>query len=162
MSYELASFLTSVFESSGEIRVATSKSSLKRQLPVQVSLRISTTGIVDFVIDGSALLWMVPWTADGTVVDFTDNMKQILAKKLILGDIHLVFDRYYEYSTKGETRSARVNGASRVHQLLLHNKLPSQKTVLAVSENKKQLIRHIIKLLSEDKSIIPCRIYQES
>jgi hypothetical protein len=78
----------------GEMRVATSKSSLKRQL--QVSSRISTTGIVDFVIDGSALLWVVPWPADGTVVDYTDNMKQILVKELILGDVHLVFDGYYD------------------------------------------------------------------
>jgi hypothetical protein len=68
--------------------------------------------LVDFVIDGSALLWVVPWPPDDTLVDYTDNMKQILAKKLILGDVHLVFDRNYEYSTKGETRSARVNGAS--------------------------------------------------
>jgi hypothetical protein len=111
-----------MFESTGEMRAATSKTPLKGQLQVEVSSRISTTGIVDFVIDGSALLRVVPWPADGTVVDNTDNMKQILANKLILGDVHLVFDRYYEYSTKGETRSDRVNGASRVHQLLLHNK----------------------------------------
>jgi hypothetical protein len=64
-------------------------------------------------------------------------MKQILAKTLILGDVHLLFDRHYEYITKGETRNARVNGASQIHQLLLHNKLPSQKTTLTVSENKK-------------------------
>jgi hypothetical protein len=96
---------------------------------------------------------VVPWPADGTVVDYTDNMKQILAKKLILGDFHLVFDRYYEYSTKGETRSARINGASRVHQLLLHNKLPPQKTVLTVSENKRQFIRLITKLLKKNHSM---------
>jgi hypothetical protein len=37
LSYELAAFPTSMFDSTGEMRAATSKSSLKRQLQVQIS-----------------------------------------------------------------------------------------------------------------------------
>jgi BRCT domain type II-containing protein len=80
-----------MFESTGVMRAATSKSSLKQQLQVQVSSRISTIGIVNFVFEDSALLWVVPRPAAGTFIDYTDNMKQILAKKLILRGVHLVF-----------------------------------------------------------------------
>ncbi|KAG0729036.1 hypothetical protein GWK47_031207 [Chionoecetes opilio] len=49
------------------------------------------------------------------------------------------FDRYYEYSTKGVTRSARNTEASRVHQLKLQRSCITE-SILTVTENKKQLI----------------------
>ena len=62
-----------------------------------------------------------------------------------------MFDRYYDYSTKSVTRRARASGVSRVHKLQLNTKLPPQKTVLTVTENKKQLINLIVNVLIEDE-----------
>ena len=108
LSYELAPVPTSMFDPTGEMRAATSKSSLKQQLQVEVSARttVSETSVV--VIDGSALLWVIPWPAEGTTTDFANNLKHVIAKKLKAGDVHLVFDRYYDYSTKSVTRRARA------------------------------------------------------
>ena len=156
LSYELAPVPTSMFDSTGEMRAATSKSSLKRQLLVEVSARTSASETSVVVIDGSALLWVVPWPAEGTTTDYANNFKHAIAKRLEVGDVHLVFDRYYDYSTKSVTRSARATGASRVHELQLNTKLPPQKTVLTVTENKKQLINLIVKLLIEDESFHEC------
>ena len=152
LSYELAPVPTSMFETTGEMRAATSKSSLKRQLQVEVSARTIASDTSVVVIDGSALLWVIPWPAEGITTDYANNLKHTIAKRLKVGDVHLVFDRYYDYSTKSVTRSARATGVSRVHELQLNTKLPPQKTVLTVTENKKQLINLVVKLLIEDES----------
>ena len=52
----------------------------------------------------------------------------------------MVFDRYYEYSTRGVTRRSRKTETSRVHQLKVTTELPSQKVILTITEYKKQLI----------------------
>ena len=62
----------------------------------------------------------------------------------------MIFDRYQDYSTKSVTRDARTCEASRVYQLSPNTPLPSQKAVLTVSENKKQLIQIICSSLVED------------
>ena len=64
----------------------------------------------------------------------------------------MVFDRYYEYSTKGVPRSARNTETSRVNQLKVTAELPSQKVIPTVSENKKQLIDIICIELIQDVS----------
>jgi len=58
--------------------------------------------------------------------------------QLIEADVHLCFDRYFDYSTKSSTRSSRGN-ASRIHQLNGNTPLPAQDTVLKNSSNKTQL-----------------------
>ena len=63
-----------------------------------------------------------------------------------------MFDRYFDYSTKSVTRRARASGVSRVHKLQLNTKLLPQKTVLTVTENKKQLISLIVNSFIEDES----------
>ena len=56
LSHELAPVPTSMFESSGEMRITTSKSFLKRQLQVEVSTRTTVSKCTPvFVIDGSTL-----------------------------------------------------------------------------------------------------------
>ena len=156
LSHELAPMPTSMFDTAGEMRPATSKSSLKRQLQVEVSARTSPSDKSNFVIDGSALLWVIPWPANGTIKDYAMNLKSTLSKLLNKGDVHLVFDRYYDYSTKSVTRSARVTGACRVHQMQVNSTLPPQKTVLTVSENKKQLIGHLVNLMVDGDLIHEC------
>ena len=92
------------------------------------------------MLDGSAVLWVVHWPAKGVIADFVENFKGFLWKKLLESDVYLIFDRYREYSTKSVTRDARTCEASRVYQLTENTPLPSQKAVLTVSSNKKQLM----------------------
>lgn len=116
-----------MFQATGEMRTVIYNSSLKRQLQVEVSARTSANDTDVVIIDGSVLLCVIPWPADGTMGDFAQNVTFFIKKKLKIGEVHLVFDRYYDYSTKSVTRSAGATGARRVHQLQLNNKLPSQK-----------------------------------
>ena len=138
-AHELSPVPTSMFTDEGVMRCSTSKSVLKRQLQVEVSSRHALNTSVT-IIDGSALLWVVHWPSDGTVETFVSNFREHIERKLKTGDVYLVFDRYYEYSTKSVTRNARAMEASRIYQLLPTTKLPSQKVILTVTENKKQLI----------------------
>ena len=73
-----------------------------------------------------------------------ENFKGFLLKKLLDPDVYLIFDRYREYSVKSVTRDARTCEASRVYQHIENTPLPSQKAVLTVSSNKKQLMSSII------------------
>lgn len=68
--------------------------------------------------------------------------------------MHLIFDRYKTYSTKGVTRTARGKEASRHHQLSLSTQLPSQKVVLTVSYTEVQLIALIVDALQTQKDRI--------
>ena len=124
---------------------------LKKQLQVQVSARNAAHTEVT-VIDGSALLWVVYWPAGGTVKDFVTNFRGHIERRLQAGDVYLIFDRYDEYSTNSVTRGARATEASRVHQLKANTELPSQKVVLTVTENKKQLMDIICTELIQDES----------
>ena len=58
--------------------------------------------------------------------------------------MYLIFDRYYNYSTKSVTRGSRATGVSRVHHLQVNSKLPAQKFLLASTKNKKQLVQLIV------------------
>ena len=118
------------------------------QLQVEVSSRKTPSTDIT-IIDGSALLWVVHWSAGGTVKDYVANFRRHIENKLEKRDTYLVFDRYYDYSTKDVTRSVRKSG-SRVHQLNVNTQLPPQKVVLTVTENKKQLIDIICSELKGD------------
>ena len=149
LSHELAPIPTALFDDHGEMRIAKAKASLKKQLQVEVSDR--TTGPVDTVIiDGSALLWVIPFPAEGVVKDYLTNFKLHIGKLLEKSNVYLVFDRYYDYSTKGSTRCARATGASRVYQLHANSRLPAQKVLLTVTENKVQLMQLIISDFLDD------------
>ena len=101
------------------------------------------------VLDGSAVLWAVHWPAKGVIADFVENFKGFLLKKLLDSDVYLI--RYCEYSTKSVTRDARTCEASRVYQLTENTSLPSQKAVLTVSSNKKQLMSTICSSIINDE-----------
>ena len=49
----------------------------------------------------------------------------------MISDVYLVFDRYWEYSTKSTTRSGRSTEASSAHKLNLDTPLPHKKSVIA-------------------------------
>jgi hypothetical protein len=150
LGYELAPVPTSMFLDSGEMRICKSKSDLKNKMAISSSARLSASNVAAMVLDGSAVLWVVHWPAKGIFSDFVDNFKRYLATKLVEADVYLIFDRYEEYSTKSVTRDARKCEASRVYQLSPNTPLPSQKALLTVSENKKQLMEIICISLIED------------
>ena len=57
------------------------------------------------VIDGSAILYLIPWPASRvTVGDFVLKFRNYIKKQLQSYYVYLVFDRYRKYSTKGVTR----------------------------------------------------------
>jgi hypothetical protein len=71
-----------MFKDDGEMRIATTKSDLKKKLQVAVSSR--TVDKVDAtVIDGCALLWSVHWPEKGTVKDYVDNICGYVMRKAV-------------------------------------------------------------------------------
>ena len=132
------------------MRICKAKSKLNISLQIEVSRR--NAGDADAtVIDGSALLWTVHWPADGSVADFIVNVKKRIASYQTNSDVYLIFDRYHEYSIKSTTRDGRETGITKKHHLLRTTKLPAQKVVLSSVENKKQLIRILCEVLTEDR-----------
>lgn len=151
LTYELSPVPTAMFQGSGDMRISKSKSELKKQLQVDISTRKALESIECEVLDGSAILWVINWPSNGTVREYVTNVKKYLSKRLQKIDLYLVFDRYNDFSTKCAARSEREAEASRVHQLSLDTPLPSQKVVLTVSKNKKQIMELICDELVSDK-----------
>ena len=65
---------------------------LKKILQVEVSERVAGGANVS-VLNGSAILWVVPWPADGSVKDYIANFKYAIVKRLRVEDVFLIFDR---------------------------------------------------------------------
>ena len=84
--HELAPVPTSMFDGTGDMRIAKSKSPLKKILQVEVSARVAGGANVS-VLDGSAILWVVPWPADGSVKDYIANFKYAIGKRLRVQDV---------------------------------------------------------------------------
>ena len=62
------------------------------------------------------------------------NFKYAIEKRLRVEDVYLIFDRYYDYSTKRVTKRSRATGVNRVHNLQVNSKLPAQKILLTSSK----------------------------
>ena len=103
----------------GGIRIAKAKSTLKNILQVEVSDRVAGGANVS-VLDGWAILWVVPRPADGSVNDYIANFKYAIGKRLHIEDVYLIFD--INYSTKSVTRGSRETGLSRIHHLQFNSK----------------------------------------
>jgi len=151
LRHELSPLPTSLFKETGELRIATGKSSLKQKLKVTVSGRhVHKPDTV--VVDGCAILWCVHWPCNALVKDFVNNFCTHIIQRTTTADVYLVFDRYFDYSIKSGTRSSRSGQqASRRHQLGLSSPLPSQKVTLTVTSNKEQLIDLICSELLEKR-----------
>ena len=101
LSYELAPVPTSMFEEkTRDLRIAKSKSILKNKLQVEQSAH--ATGQPDAIVtDGCAILRVVHWPSKGSVQDLVTNFFKYVKGKLKGGTrVHLIFDRYCEYSIK--------------------------------------------------------------
>lgn len=69
LGHELAPVPTSMFDDTGDMRIAKSKSTLNTILQVEVSDKVADGANVS-VLDGSAIIWVVPWPSDGSVNDY--------------------------------------------------------------------------------------------
>ena len=69
LKYELAPVPHSMFENNGDMQITKSKSILKQKLQVEVFNRICQVHDA-ILIDGCAMLWVIPWPNNGTVKDF--------------------------------------------------------------------------------------------
>lgn len=83
----------------GEMRICTSKADLKKSTRVEVSAR-NLDRIDCIILDGCAVLWCIAWPASSptnqaVVQNYVESFKQYLHHWLNLGDVHLVFDRYF-------------------------------------------------------------------
>ena len=96
----------------------------------------------------------MPWPTGGTAHDFLNNFRRHIQSHLDSSDVYLLYDRYKEGSIKESTRNYRDQGASRVYSLRPTAKLPSQKVILTVSSNKKQLIGLILTELIHHKDML--------
>ena len=105
-----------MFTDNGIMRICTAKSVLEKLLQPEVSETSIDKEITCTVIDGSTVLDVIRWPANGKLKDYADNMTDYLRK--ILGrDAYLVFDRYKAYSTINVARYERTTQASRIHNL---------------------------------------------
>ncbi len=147
IQHELSPIPTALFEESGNMRPARAKSVLKQKLQVEKSRRTIEPSNA-LVIDGCALLWIVPYPSNGTVRDYVDAFIKLILGHLAVQDVFLVFDRYYDYSIKSETRISRAGKQpSRHYQLALNMSLPPREVLFSVTFNKVQLIDVIVKKL---------------
>ena len=155
LKFELSPIPTSLYEDSGDMRLAKAKSVLKKKLQIDQSDRTFSKPET-IIIDGCALLWVIHWPTNGTVIHFANNVVQYLKKRMSLADVYLVFDRYYVSSIKRILRSMRAGvSASRKHILNDQSPLPPQKVVLNVTENKSQIIKLVCQHLRKQCNTFP-------
>ena len=156
MSYELSPVPTAFFDDYGEMRRTSSKSTLKNALKVETAQRTQPEPIDVIVLDGCAVLWVIPWPPTGSSVqEFLDRFRNYLYKRLLEANVFLVFDRCVQ-STKDATRASRENKSSRVYTLTSTTRLPAQSVVLTVSKKKDQLIDIIVSENVQNISLYTC------
>ena len=143
--YELPPVPTSMFYDNGDMRITKSKSVLKQKLQVSHLTRTSKPQVViidgsSMLIDGSAVQWEINWPINVNVQHFVNVYINYIMKLSNEYDVYLVFDRYYEYSTKCLTRSGRTSKASsKKTQDNPNHSLTTQK-ILNCTANKVPLI----------------------
>ena len=105
--HELAPHPTALFDDSGEMR-KTTKSVLKTKLQVMCGMRNRQLPKV-VILDGCALLWTVPWPAlPAQVLAFINAAVTSIMERIETTTIlHVVFDRYYNMSTKSGCQTTR-------------------------------------------------------
>ena len=108
---ELSEVVTSLFQANGEIRAATDKSKpIQRLASFKLHRNLPKANIV--IIDGVAMLWSMYWPHNVNVCDLVSGVASYLARQLpqSFKGVHLIFDRYCEYSIKGGARTTRAQG----------------------------------------------------
>lgn len=152
LATELTAYPPSMFHADGQMRAAAGKSTLKKNIQVDVSQRLSMSPTA-IVVDVSAVIWTLEWPAHVTVATFISGFKKWLSLQLSTADVYLCFDRYYDYSIKSSIRSTRATH-SRVHHLTLTTPLPARDAVLKNYTNKAQLNKLICEQILNDDDFL--------
>jgi len=63
------------------MRIATTKSTLKKKLQVTLSQRLVEKAEVE-ILDGCAILWVINWPNKGTVADFVNGFTRNVMKRV--------------------------------------------------------------------------------
>ena len=93
MNHELSPIPTSLFDEYGSMLISKSKSTLKNKLQITVKTPEDIeTDVV--VIDGCALLWVIPWPSCGTIEDYVKNVVKHVCRLFKTCETHVIFDRY--------------------------------------------------------------------
>ena len=111
------------------MRPADSKSDLKKDLKVEISSRLQPNADA-VIIDGGAMFWAIHWPTNGTVNDLVEAVKVHALRFYMNSDVYLIFDRYHQYSIKGNPRKSRSDDLTAQHQLSTATPLPSQMVAL--------------------------------
>ena len=107
MSYELSLVPMAFFDDHGDMRLTSSKSTLKNALKIKTAQRTQPGPIDVIVLDGCAVLWVIPWPPTGSSVQgFLDRFRNYLQKRLLQADAFLVFDRCVQSSTKDAAKAS--------------------------------------------------------
>ena len=138
LKYELSPIPLSLFKDDGEMRPSPSKSVLKSTLQVEVSTRLQISSDAA-VIDGCAYLWFMHWPSEGSVETLAEMFYTYITSLLVNEEVYLVFDKYYSYSIKAQTRKQRAGDLAHRHQFSLNTPLPSKESTLLSSANKVQI-----------------------
>ena len=85
----------------------------------------------------------IHWPKQGLVSDLIDGINKFIKNYLDTSDIYLVFDRYFSYSIKSDTRKIRVGSLRRNHFLSLTSVLPAKDICLSSVKTKENLIELI-------------------
>ena len=91
LATELTAYPPSMFHADGQMRVAARKSTLKKNIQVDVSQRL-TMSPTAIAVDVSAVIWTLEWPAHGTVATFISGFKTWLSRQLSGADVYLCFD----------------------------------------------------------------------
>ena len=86
----------------------------------------------------------INWPKDGLVQDFINGVIVYVSKILNKADCCLIFDRYFEYSIKSDTRKKRVGQFNRSHTLSLKTPLPAKDVCMSSSTTKQNLIELVL------------------
>ena len=92
MAHELAPKPASMFDDSGNMKAAKTKSVLKNDLKVEVAGRHAHVDVS--FLDGCAVMWVVSWPTCGIVQDFLNNFRHHIQGHMESSDVYLVFDRF--------------------------------------------------------------------
>ena len=145
---ELAPVPTALFNDIGEPRLTSSKATLKNKIKVEVSSRGVENDAV--LVDGGGMLHSsIHWPKEGLVEDLVKGIEHYMSKVIKTSDAYLVFDRYFDYSIKSETRLKRIGLFKRSHSLSVRTVLPSKEICMSSTKTEENLIEIIASQILE-------------
>ena len=148
LKYELSPIPMALFDGNGLMRDSKGKSALKNALQVEICTRQPKSDVV--IIDGCALFWHISWPLNGLVKDLATSFYDFIAKYFRDDiNVHLIFDRYFKYSIKGQTRKQRIGNVANKCIFSLQTPLQTREATLSSSDNKVQIVDLISTFLIE-------------